>query len=80
MKIADINEITMYTKTVCPYCVRAKNLLKSKGLEWSELNIETPEIRESFMEQFPTVRTVPQILINGERIGGYQELEALGLE
>ena len=70
----------MYTKTVCPYCVRAKNLLKSKGLEWSELNIETPEIRESFMEQFPTVRTVPQILINGERIGGYQELEALGLE
>jgi|TARA_B100001093_G_C26756101_1_gene983477 glutaredoxin 3 len=80
MKIEDINEIKMYTKTVCPYCVKAKNLLKSKGLEWEEVNMEEPAIRESFMAEYPTVRTVPQIMINGNRIGGYDDLVALGLE
>ena len=79
MKIEDIKEIKMYTKKVCPYCVRAKALLSSKGLEWEEVSMEDPEVRQMFMEKYPTVRTVPQIFINGDRVGGYEDLEALGL-
>ena len=41
--------------------------------------MEDPEVRQMFMEQYPTVRTVPQIFINGDRVGGYEDLEALGL-
>ena len=80
MKIADIKEVKMYTKKVCPYCVKAKGLLSEKGLEWEEVSMEDPAIRESFMSEYPTVRTVPQIFINGNRIGGYDDLVALGLE
>jgi len=80
MKIADIKEVKMYTKKVCPYCVKAKGLLSAKGLEWEEVSMEDPAIRESFMSEYPTVRTVPQIFINGNRIGGYDDLVALGLE
>ena len=79
MKIEDIKEIKMYTKKVCPYCVRAKALLSSKGLQWEEVSMEDPEVRQMFMEHYPTVRTVPQIFINGDRVGGYEDLEALGL-
>ena len=80
MKIEDIKEIKMITKTVCPYCVKAKSLLEPKGLKWTEESIEDPAVRESFMAEYPTVRTVPQIFINGDRIGGYDELVALGLK
>ena len=79
MKIEDIKEIKMYTKKVCPYCVKAKALLSSKGLQWEEVSMEDPEVRQMFIEQYPTVRTVPQIFINGDRVGGYEDLEALGL-
>ena len=70
----------MYTKKVCPYCVKAKGLLSSKGLEGEEVSMEDPAIRESFMAEYPTVRTVPQIFINGNRVGGFDDLVALGLE
>ena len=77
MKIEDIKEIKMYTKKVCPYCVRAKALLSSKGLQWEEVSMEDPEVRQMFMEQYPTVRTVPQIFIEEKHIGGYEELREL---
>ncbi len=80
MKIEDIKEIKMYTKKVCPYCVKAKTLLSQKGLQWEEVSMEDPDVRQMFMEQYPTVRTVPQIFINGNRVGGFDDLEALGLE
>ena len=80
MKIADIKEVKMYTKKVWPYCVKAKSLLASKGLKWEEADMENPTIRESFMAEYPHVRTVPQIFINGNRVGGYDDLVAFGLE
>tara|TARA_B100001778_G_scaffold220465_1_gene182796 strand:+ start:274 stop:516 length:243 start_codon:yes stop_codon:yes gene_type:complete len=80
MNVSEIKEVKMYTKKVCPYCVKAKALLKSKGLEWEEVNMEDPAIRESFMVDYPTVRTVPQIFINGERIGGFDDLVKLDIQ
>ena len=67
--------ITVYSKTQCPYCVQAKNLLKIKGVEFEEINIEkTPEAREFIVSEGH--RTVPQIYQNGTLLveGGFQGL------
>ena len=80
MNVSDIKEVKIYTKRVCPYCDQAKNLLKSKGIQWEEASIEDPAIRESLMADYPTIRTVPQIFINGERIGGFDDLVKLNIQ
>jgi glutaredoxin 3 len=69
-------KIEMYTKTVCPYCIRAKNILKLKGFsEIIEYNLETnPELRKELLERTLGAKTVPQIFIQGKLIGGCQEL------
>lgn len=67
--------IVVYSKSNCPACNQAKNLLAIKGQSYNEINIDTPTMRETFMEQFPGVRSVPYILINGQAIGGYSELK-----
>jgi glutaredoxin 3 len=69
-------KIEMYTKTVCPYCIRAKNILKLKGFsEIIEYNLETnPELRTELLERTLGAKTVPQIFIQGKLIGGCQEL------
>ena len=57
--------LTIYSKTVCPYCVNAKNYLKSKNIPFREINIEQdPEARE-FIQQ-KGLRTVPQIFMDGK--------------
>lgn len=66
--------ITIYTKDNCPYCVKSKALLKSYGLEYTEIAIDRDISREDFLERFPTIRTVPQIIIDGEHVRGYQGL------
>jgi glutaredoxin 3 len=70
-------EVIIYSTAVCPYCVAAKNFLKSRGLGYSEVRIDTdPEQRKLMMER--TRRSsVPQIFINGHHVGGYEELVAL---
>jgi glutaredoxin 3 len=69
--------IQMYTTAVCPYCIAAKNLFKSKGLEWDEIRIDTDPARLSEMlERSQGRRTVPQIFINGTHVGGFDELAA----
>tara|TARA_R110002124_G_scaffold251771_5_gene417037 strand:- start:3120 stop:3416 length:297 start_codon:yes stop_codon:yes gene_type:complete len=71
-------KVEMYTKTVCPYCVKAKNLLKQKGVEITEYNLsEKPELLEEMQKRNPGARTVPQIFINDQSIGGCDELYAL---
>ena len=58
---------------MCGYCVQAKNLLKNKGIEFEEINIEEkPEAREFVISEGH--RTMPQIYVDGNSIGGYQEL------
>lgn len=64
----------VYSKTVCPYCVQAKSLLKSKGIEFTEINIEQDMIgREFLLEQ--GLRSVPQIYDGETLIGGFDKLQ-----
>lgn len=70
--------VKMYTTAVCPYCVRAKQILKSKGVEQiEEVRIDTdPDARNSMME-ITGRRTVPQIFIGSTHVGGCDDLVAL---
>ncbi|MBI3993564.1 MAG: glutaredoxin 3, partial [Candidatus Lambdaproteobacteria bacterium] len=71
-------EITMYTTTFCPFCVRAKALLSSKGVAWNEINLdEQPELREDMIKRADGRRTVPQIFVNGTGLGGFDDIAAL---
>jgi glutaredoxin 3 len=64
----------MYTTTWCGYCVRAKHLLESKGVEYEEINLDDdPGFRQKLLD-LTGGWTVPQILVDGRPIGGYTEL------
>ena len=71
--------VKMYTTAVCPYCVRAKQILKSKGVaQIEEIRVDTsPELRDH-MVQITGRRTVPQIFIGQTHVGGCDDLIALG--
>lgn len=69
-------KVEIYTGANCAYCVAAKNLLKSKGLEYSEIRIDTDAAQMQQMLVRAKRRTVPQIFINGQHIGGYDDLAA----
>jgi glutaredoxin 3 len=68
----------MYTTAVCPYCVRAKQILKAKGVtDIEEIRIDTqPEVRQHMMS-ITGRRTVPQIFIDDFHVGGCDDLYAL---
>ena len=70
-----MQNVTMYTTAVCPYCVQAKRILKSKGVEAiEEIRIDTnPAERSSMMERTGR-RTVPQIFIGDTHVGGCDDL------
>ena len=66
--------ITIYTKSNCPNCASAKNLLRAKNLPYLELNIEfNPALRDDLP---PDARQMPQVFINGRRVGGLAGLQA----
>ncbi len=67
--------ITVYSKNNCPFCVQAKNLLKLKGIEFEERNINEEWTREQLLEAVPTARTLPQIFLDENYIGGFIELK-----
>ena len=69
--------IEIYTTHVCPYCVRAKQLLKSKGADWMEISVEDEGERAKMIERTAGKRSVPQIFINDQLIGGCDDLYAL---
>lgn len=68
--------ITIYTKSNCPNCVTAKQLLKSKLLTYTEMDAEQPPVMEWFARDYPGVRQMPQIFIDGQRVGGLAGLQA----
>ena len=64
----------VWSKNNCPFCVQAKNLLKLKGIEFEERNINEEWTRELLLEAVPTARTLPQIFLDDNYIGGFTEL------
>ncbi len=69
--------VTIYSADWCPYCNRAKSLLKSKGVEFNEINVDkVPGSREKIVKQ-TGMRTIPQIFIGDHFVGGFSELSAL---
>ncbi len=71
-------KVLMYCTAVCPYCVRAEQLLQRKGVqEMEKIRVDLhPELRVEMMEKTGR-RTVPQIYIGGKHVGGYDDLAAL---
>ena len=64
----------VWSKDLCPYCDRAKALLKQKGIEFEERKIGSGWTKEQLLESVPTARTVPQIFLDGKLIGGHDDL------
>ena len=67
----------MYTTAMCPYCVAAKNFLKSRGAAWTEVRVDTDASQRALMWEKTRRSSVPQIFINGTHVGGYDDLVAL---
>jgi glutaredoxin 3 len=69
--------ITMYTTSWCPYCSRARSLLKSKGATFDDIDIEEAPEKRAEMQARSGRRTVPQIFIGDQHVGGCDDLHAL---
>lgn len=71
-------KVEMYSSMFCPFCHRAKKLLKSKGVDIIEIDVDTnPELRRQMMERAGGRHTVPQIFIDDTHVGGSDDLAAL---
>ena len=66
----------VWSKDMCPYCEQAKMLLRSRGIEFEERNINRDYSREQLLEAVPGARTVPQIFLDGELVGGFTDVKA----
>ena len=66
----------IWSKYHCTFCEQAKALLESKGIPYEEKKIGDGYTKEELLEAVPTARTVPQIFLDGELIGGFTELKA----
>jgi glutaredoxin len=64
----------IWSKDQCPYCDQAKALLKSRNIEFEERNVSQAWTREQLLEAVPNARTVPQIFLDEELVGGFNEL------
>ena len=64
----------VWSKNSCPFCDQAKALLESRGIEYEVRNISHDWTREQLLESVPTARSVPQIFLDEEYVGGFNEL------
>ena len=69
--------ITIYSTAVCPYCVAAKNFLKSKGETWSEVRIDLDPAERQKMVETTKRTSVPQIFVGNVHVGGFDDMMAL---
>ncbi len=73
-----MQEVTMYTTAVCPYCVQAKRVLKAKGVDQiTEIRVDLEPAQRQHMMEVTGRRTVPQIFIGSTHVGGCDDLTAL---
>ncbi|MGH8084129.1 MAG: glutaredoxin 3 [Lysobacter sp.] len=73
-------EIVIYTSAICPYCVAAKNFLKSKGQAWKEVRIDLDSAEREKMMARTRRTSVPQIFVGDTHVGGYDDMIALHRE
>lgn len=69
-----MNRATIYTKTACPYCSKAKQHLDKMGIEYNEVEVGQDITTEEFKMRFNGATTVPQIILDENHIGGYDDL------
>jgi glutaredoxin 3 len=73
-----VAKIVIYTKFTCPYCHRAKALLKQKGVEFEEISVDLGgPPKQEMISRANGRMTVPQVFINGQHVGGCDDLMAL---
>ncbi|MDQ6993429.1 MAG: glutaredoxin 3 [Mariprofundus sp.] len=73
-----MNKVEIYSGDYCPYCVRAKSLLKKKGVEFTEYNVKKELARrDEMLTRTNGARTIPQVFIGDRHVGGCDELYAL---
>ena len=71
------NSVTLYTTRFCPYCIRARGLLDSKGVEYNDIAVDgSPQLRREMSERSGR-SSVPQIWIGERHIGGYDDMARL---
>lgn len=70
-------KVVIYTTNYCPYCNGAKSLLRAKKVEFEEIDVTHDRARRAEMEKLSRRYTVPQIFIDGEPIGGYDDARLL---
>jgi glutaredoxin 3 len=72
-----VKKVEFYSADWCPFCLRAKALLKSRGIEFEEINVDrVPGFREQLVEMTGRM-TIPQIIIDGTPVGWYDDIAAL---
>jgi glutaredoxin 3 len=70
-------QVVIYTTGYCPYCTRAKSLLSKKSVQFQEVDVsDRPDLR-SWIAERTGQRTVPQVFVNGEPLGGFTDIAAL---
>lgn len=69
--------ITIYSSAICPYCVAAKNFLKSHGREWTEVRIDLDQAERVKMVERARRTSVPQIFVGDTHVGGYDDMVAM---
>ena len=69
--------VQMYTTAICPYCMRARQLLERKGVQFEEIRVDKDREQRQLMIQRSNRTTVPQIFIGDLHIGGYDDMAAL---
>ncbi|HET8733219.1 MAG TPA: glutaredoxin 3 [Anaeromyxobacteraceae bacterium] len=69
--------VKVYTKSACPYCVRAKALLDRKGVAYEEIDAEHDDALRTWLVEATGQRTVPQIFVDGRSLGGFSDVDAL---
>jgi glutaredoxin 3 len=75
--LTDMKKVTIYTTSICGYCVMAKRLLSQLDIEFEEVNVGLDAGKRRWLVEMTGQRTVPQVFIGDESIGGYTELAAL---
>jgi glutaredoxin 3 len=78
MNLREMADVMMYSTAMCPYCVRAEQLLRAKGVaDIAKVRVDLDSARRAEMMQKTGRRTVPQIYIGGVHVGGYDDLVVL---